>query len=168
MEAMYATGNGIFTAGTTRDMTMNGMDSASEFDITAGAVFYVDGSFDKQDEDTFKQLLAMRQGPLLAMKKANEVIKGALANTGNEHPAAMAMADLTKYVVEIATKQYGPFDPERNQQMSLENDIQYLRGMQRPQKGTTERERLAQYVEEQEKRIVLMEPHCHLEIALKK
>jgi hypothetical protein len=30
-----------------------------------------------------------------------------------------------------------------------------------------ERERLTQYVEEQEKRVELMTPHCHLEIALK-
>jgi hypothetical protein len=166
-EALYAAGNGIFKAGETRDLTMNGMDSGSEFDITAGAVFYADGSFDRQDEDTSKQLLAMRQGPLLAMKKANEVNKGALADKGNEHPAATAMADLTKYVVEIATKQYGPFDPEMNERMLLENDIKYLRGMQRPQKGTTERERLIKYVEEQDKRIELMTPHCHLEIAPK-
>jgi hypothetical protein len=114
-EAMYAAGSGIFKAGETRDITMNGMDSGSEFDITAGAVFYADGSFDKQDEDTFKQLLATRQGVLLAMKKANEVIKGILADTGNEYPAATAITDLTKYVVEIATKQCGPFDPEMNE-----------------------------------------------------
>jgi hypothetical protein len=36
-----------------------------------------------------------------------------------------------------------------------------------PQKGKTERQRLTQYVEEQEKRVELMTPHCHLEIALK-
>jgi hypothetical protein len=33
--------------------------------------------------------------------------------------------------------------------------------------GTTERERLSRYVEEQEKRVELITPHCHLEIALK-
>jgi hypothetical protein len=167
MEAMYAAGNGIFTAGTTRDMTMNGMDSGSELDITTGVVFYSDGSFDKQDEETFKQLLAMRQGSLLALKRVNEAIKNALADPASEHPTATAMADLTKYVVELATrKQDGPYDPETNQRMSLESDIQNLRNMQQPQKGTTERERLMQYVEEQDKRIELMTPHCHLEISL--
>jgi hypothetical protein len=168
MEAMNAAGNGIFKAGEMRDVTMNGMNSASEFEITAGVVFYTDGSFDKQDEDTFKQLLANRQGSLLAMKKTNEVIKNALADTGNEHPAATVITDLTKYVVETATKQYGPSDPEMNERTSLENDIQYLRNMQRPHKGKTEREVLSQYVEDQEKRIELMTPHCHLEIELKK
>lgn len=167
-EALYATGNGIFKTGETRDMPMNGMDSGSEFDITAGAVFYVDGSFDKQDENSFKQLLATRQGTLQAMKKAHEVMKGALADTRNDHPAATAISDLTKYVVEIATKQYDPFDPELNERTSLENDIQYLQGIQRLQKGTTERERLMKYAEEQDKRIELMTPHCHLEIDPKK
>ena len=167
-EAMSAAGNGIFKAGETRDITINGMDSSSEFDITAGAVFYADGSFDKQDGDAFKRVLAMRQGPLLAMKKANEVIKEALADTGNEHPAATAVADLTKYVLEVATKQYGPYDPELNERTSLENDIRYLRYTQQPQKGATERERLWKYAEEQDRRIELMTPHCHLEIDLTK
>jgi len=47
---------------------MNGIDSGSELDFTAGVVFYGDGSFDKQDEDALKQMLATRQGQLLAMK----------------------------------------------------------------------------------------------------
>jgi hypothetical protein len=34
-------------------------------------------------------------------------------------------------------------------------------------KGKSERERLTQYVQNQEKRVELMTPHCHLEIALK-
>ncbi len=67
-EALNAAGNGIFAAGTTRDITMNGIDSGSELDFTAGVVFYGDGSFDKQDEDALRQMLATRQGQLLAMK----------------------------------------------------------------------------------------------------
>lgn len=168
-EAFNAAGNGIFTAGSTRDMTMNGMDSGSELDITAGAVFYADGSFDKQDEETFKQLLSRRQGQLLAMKMVNETIKNSLADPTNDHPSTAAIAELTKYLVELATrKQDAPHDPVRDQQMSLENDVQNLRIFQQPQKGTTERESLTLYVEEQDKRIELMTPQCHLEIALDK
>ncbi|MGB6499413.1 MAG: hypothetical protein WBF09_20620 [Candidatus Acidiferrum sp.] len=48
-------------------------------------------------------------------------------------------------------------------------DTSTLRNMQQPQaygpdKGKTERERLTQYVQGQEKRVELMVPHCHLEI----
>jgi hypothetical protein len=41
-----------------------------------------------------------------------------------------------------------------------------LQSMQRPQEGMTERERLTQYVEEQEKKVELMTAHCHLEISV--
>jgi len=167
IEALSAAGNGIFAAGTTRDMTMNGIESGSELEFTAAVVFYADGSFDKQDEDAFKQMLARRQGELLAKKKVNEIVKNALADTTNDHPTAAALTELSKYVVEgMARKQDGRYDPERDEHMELQGDIQNLKNMQ-PHRGTTERELLSQYVEEQEKRITLMEPHCHLEIALK-
>lgn len=53
----------------------------------------------------------------------------------------------------------------------LMDDSSNLQQMLRPQpygdqKGKTERERLMQYVEEQEKKVELMTPHCHLEIVL--
>jgi hypothetical protein len=111
--------------------------------------------------------LARRQGELLAKKKVNEIVKNALADTTNDHPTAAALTELSKYVVEgMARKQDGRYDPERDEHMELQGDIQNLKNMQ-PHRGTTERELLSQYVEEQEKRITLMEPHCHLEIALK-
>jgi len=42
--ALNGTGNGIFFAGETRDMTLIGINSGSELDIVAGAVFYADGT----------------------------------------------------------------------------------------------------------------------------
>jgi len=167
-EALNAAGHGIFAAGTTRDITMNGIDSGSELDFTAGVVFYGDGSFDKPDEDVFKRMLATRQGQLLAMRRVNEVIKNALADPTNDHPTAVALTELSKYVVEGMTrKQDGPYDPDRDEHMYLQGDIQDLQNMQQPRKGATERELLTQYFEEQEKRIELMTPHCHFEISLK-
>jgi hypothetical protein len=167
-----APGNGIFVAGETRDMTLPGIDSGSEIDITYGAVFYTDTTFDEQDADAFKRLLANRQGELLVIRKTNEAVKNALADPANEHPASAAIAELTKAAIEAAThKADGPYDPEQNLQWSLQSAIQNLRNVQQQQvygeqKGKTERERLAQYVEEQEKRIELMTPHCHLEITV--
>jgi hypothetical protein len=165
-EAMNAAGHGIFVAGTTRDMTMNGIESDSELVFTAGMIFYGDGSFDKEDEDAFKQMLARRQGQLLAMKRVNEIVKNALADPTNDHPTAVALTEVSKYIVEgMARKQNGRYDPERDEHMYLQGEIQTLKNI--PRKGT-ERELLSQYVEEQEKRIELMTPHCHLEIDLKK
>ncbi len=161
-------GNGIFFAGQTRDTTLTGINSASEQDITAGVVFYTDGTYEEQDKDAFKRMIANRQKDLLVMKKVNEAIENALADPANDHPVAAALAELTKAAIEAAThKPDGTYDPAQGLQWPLQNAIQNLSNMQGQQGGKTERERLTQYVEEQEKRVELMTPHCHLEIALK-
>lgn len=161
---LFPAGTGIFVAGETRDMTLTESNSGSELDISAGAVFYTDGTYDEQDKDAFKRALANRQGALQQMKEENELIRSVLADPTNEHPVAVVLAELNKRRVEAMGKpNQGLFPP-----MNFSN----LENLQRPQaygpqKGKTERERLTQYVEEQEKRVELMTPHCHLEIALK-
>jgi hypothetical protein len=70
----------------------------------------------------------------------------------------------------------GPYDPERIVVGLLQGNITLLRAVQEEgvknggapsEKGNTERERVIQYVERQEKRVELMTPQCHLEISLK-
>jgi hypothetical protein len=157
-------GNGIFLAGETRDTTLTGINSGSELDITAGAVFYVDGSYDQQDEDAFKQMLAYRQHQLQQMKDTDELIRNALVDEANVHPVAVVLTQLNKRRVEEMDKpgQRFPMDLSDSELRSMQQSISYG-----PMKGKTERERLTQYVEEQEKKVELMTPHCHLEIALK-
>ena len=152
---------GIFLAGETRDKTLTGIDSASDVDAIAGAVFYVDGTYYEQDKDAFKRLLANRRGSLRQMKEEDELIRNALADATNDHPIAAVLTELNKRRVEAMGKPNQGFPP-----MNFSN----LENFQRPpcgkQKGMTERERLTQYIEEQEKKVELMTPHCHLEIAL--
>jgi hypothetical protein len=161
---IFPPGTGIFAAGETRDTTLTGINSASELDIVAGALFYVDGSYDQQDEDAFKRMLVERQGSLKEMKEANELIRKALADSTEEHPVAAVLTELNKRRVAAMDKPGNGF--------FFSMDQPNLKYMQQPvaygpQKGMTERQRLTQYVEEQEKRVELMTPHCHLEIALK-
>jgi len=164
--------SGLFTAGTTQDIICYNING-SDVEVTAEVVFYADGSFDKHDETAFKRMVARRQGQLLEMKKANKIMRDALADTTNEHPTATAITELAKAAAEaMAHNPDGPYDAESEQVPVLQGDIQNMRNMQRlpllpSQQGKTERERLTQYVEEQEKRVELMTPHCHLEIALK-
>jgi len=160
--AIFPKGYGIFLAGETRDKTLTGIDSASDVDAIAGAVFYTDGTYDEQDKDAFKRALANRQGALKEMKEADELIRNALADSTNDHPVAAVLTELNKRRLEAMDKSGRGF---------FGMDTSTLRAMQQPQaygpqKGKTERERLRQYVEEQEKRVELMTPHCHLEIAL--
>src|SRR5258708_17665379 len=53
-------GNGIFFAGQTRDTTLTGINSASDQDITAGVVFYTDGTYEEQDQEAFRRMIANR------------------------------------------------------------------------------------------------------------
>jgi hypothetical protein len=170
-----ATNNGIFAAGTTRDITMgnNGPDVV----IAADVVFYADGTFDKQNEDQFKQMLGRRQSQLLAMKKVNEIVRAALADTANDHPAEAAITELAKAAAEaMAHNPEGQHDTESGQVDSLRAGINNVRMVQRSaarnfggpsEQGKTERERLTLFVEKQEKVVELITPQCHLEISLK-
>src|SRR5882762_9802641 len=161
--AIFPKDHGIFLAGTTRDLTMTGIESGSDLDTIAGAVFYTDGTYDEQDKDALKRALTNRQGSLQQMKEEDELIRNALADATNEHPIAVVLAELNKRRAEAMDKPGQGF---------FSMDIGNWKYMQQPQahgeqKGKTERERLMQFVEEQEKRVELMTPHCHLEIALK-
>ena len=55
---------------------------------------------------------------------------------------------------------------DRSQEPTVKGEIRDLKDV-RARSGKTERECLEQYVGDQKKRIELMTPHCHLEIALK-
>ena len=161
--AIFPKDHGIFLVGETRDITLTGIDSGSDVDAIAGAVFYTDGTYDEQDKDAFKRALANRQGSLQQMKEEDELIRNALADSTNEHPVAAVLTELNKRRVEAMDKP--------GQRFFFSPGPSNLQNLQRPaygeQKGKTERERLTQYVEEQEKKVELMTPHCHLEIALK-
>ncbi len=159
----------IFTAGTTQDISLPGFDFGPDVAVTCDVLFYADGTFDETNEGAFKQMLAVRQRAYLAIKKAIEIAKNALAERTNDHPAAAAITELAKAAAEMMPYNLdGAYDTEHGQQYQLQWEMQTLHNtVQREQKDTTERERLAQYVEDQEKRIASMTPHCHLEIALK-
>jgi len=170
-----ANGNGIFAAGTTLDIQMgnNGPDVV----ITADVVFYADGTFDEQNEDQFKRMLGRRQSQLLAMQKVNEIVRATLADTGNDHPTEAAITELAKAAAEaMAHNPDGQYDTESGQVEFLRAGIANMRIVQQSaahnigapsEKDKTERQRLLQFVEKQEKLVELITPQCHLEIALK-
>jgi hypothetical protein len=160
--AIFPKGYGIFLAGETRDKTLTGIDNDSQLDVIVGAVFYTDGTYDERDKDAFKRALTNRQAALQQMKDEDELMRNALADATNEHPVAAVLTELIKGRVEAMGKPNQGFPPINPS--NLENLQRPAHG---PQKGKTERQRLTQYVEEQEKRVELMTPHCHLEIALK-
>ena len=169
-------GLGLFAPGTTRDIVLDRINSA-DVKATADPIFYTDGSFEKQDENEFKRFLSRRQSALLGNVEASKIIRAALADPANEHPIATAIPELAKAAAEgMAHNPDGPYDPVSRAVGFLQGNITMLRVIQEQavknwgapsEVGKTERERLVQYVERLEKRIELMTPHCHLEMAMK-
>lgn len=95
------------------------------------------------------------------MKDTDELIRNALADEPNAHPVAVVLTQLKKRRVEELDKpgQRFPMDLSDSGLRSMQQRINYG-----PMKGKTERERLTQYVEEQEKKVALMTPHCHSKV----
>jgi hypothetical protein len=164
-------GDGVMFAGVTRDVVLHETKDVSDVEAVADVVFYSDATFDEQNVDAFRLMLAQRQRRLLTIKKVISAIDGALANKADDHPSAAVLAELTKIQVEQTVKyavyQTGmQYDPEKGLQFQLMLDIQNLQHyVQAEQKGTTERDRLTQYGEYLRKEVEALTPHCHLEIS---
>ena len=166
-------GNGIFLAGTTRDVVFpepTNTKDISNVNAVVDVVFYTDGTFDEQHKDAFKGMLAGRQRQLLIDKEVIQAIDNALANKADGHPGAAALTELTKIAVEQTVKysryqEGAQYDPEKGQQYLLQMDIGNLQyNLQREQKAAAERDRLTDYREYLTKVVEVLTPQCHLEI----
>jgi hypothetical protein len=165
-------GNGTFAAGTSRDYPDLVGKDVSDIDAVVDVVAYADGTAQVQNNDrAFRNLLAERKGPVLAMQKVVEVVKRVLADPMVMAPLDSVIQQLTP-LVDSADKvnNHSPENAESNEAMHLQSDLRNLQMVQRSQiwlrMNMTEREWLAQYVEHQEKRIALMAPHANLYVDL--
>jgi hypothetical protein len=157
-------GNGTFAAGTTRDQVIPETKDISGVEAIVDMVIYVDRTTDVQNEQAFRQLLAVRKGQLLAVEKVNEIITRVLADPMVSSPISVTLTELTQLADSLGVKMKNSSleDPEANQATHLRGAVQNLQGMQRSQMRKPEVEQLKEYVAEQEKRIALMSPHCQL------
>jgi len=89
-------GNGTFAAGTSRDYPDLVGKDVSDIDAVVDVVAYADGTAQVQNNDrAFRNLLAERKGPLLAMQKVVEVIKQVLADPMVTNPLDSVIQQLT-------------------------------------------------------------------------
>jgi hypothetical protein len=157
----------VFAAGTTRDYVMPEQKEVADIEAVVDVVAYADGTADVQNDRAFKNLVAERKGPLLAMQKVVEVIKGVLADPMVSSPIAEVLRAL-KPIADGAQTNRPPEDPEFFETMHLRNEVKILETTQHSQMlaqmKMTEREWLTHIVEEQEKRIALLAPHANLSV----
>jgi hypothetical protein len=163
-------GDGVMFVGATRDVVLHETKDVSDVEAVADVVFYSDATFDEQNAEAFRLMLADRQRQLLIDKEVIQSIDNALANKADDHPGAAALTELTKIAVEQTVKysryqEGAQYDPEKGQQYHLQMEIGNLQyNLQREQKATTERDRLAEYREYLGKVVQVLTPQCRLEI----
>jgi hypothetical protein len=155
-----------FAAGTSRDQIDFVTKDVSDIDAIVDVVAYADGTAQVVDNDrAFRNLVAERKGPVLAMEKMIEVVKGVLADPMVTSPFDAALRQLIPLAESANVKNGSPEDPQAA--VHLRMAVQDLQSMQRSlwsRITMTEREWLTQYVQSQEKLIELMKPHCELAV----
>jgi hypothetical protein len=169
---------GVFHTNATRNISLAGVDDSNVV-VSAAVLFYVDGSFDQHDGDRFNRMLATRQGDLFGKKETDKIIRDVLADPTNEHPCAAVIGALAKMVGQSlgdASQDILSNFPQSRREEALRTGINNMRLIQMraakklgtpSEQNMTERERLLEFVERQEKQVELMTPQCHLEIDLK-
>ncbi len=166
-DTVVAEGNGMLAAGSTHDYMNPEAKDIADIEAVVDVVAYADGTADVQNDRAFRNLLAERKGPLLAMQKVVEVIKQVLADPMVTNPVDSVIQQLTP-LVDSADKMQNlpPEEAESNVGMHVQNDLTNFQMVQRSQiwfqMNMTEREWLTHYVEQHEKRIALMAPHANL------
>ena len=136
-----------------------GQKDVASVEAVVDVVAYADGTADVLDNDqAFQNLVAERKGPLLAMQKTMEIIKGVLADPMVSSPVAEVLRVLTP-LADADQARNRPADAEFFEAMGLRN---HVRDLEIVPKTMTEREWLTRYVEQQEKRIALWSPHANL------
>lgn len=156
-----------FAAGTARDYVLSGeQKDVADIEAVVDVVAYADGTADVLNNDrAFRNLVAERKGPLLAMQKVNDVVKRVLADPMVSDPISAALNELLPFAesLDAKTKNGSPEVAENNVARNLQNEIRNLQYMQR-EKTDAQRDSLARYVVSQEMRIALMAPHANLSV----
>ena len=151
---------GIFASGATRTLILGAKDKA-----VVDLVVYADATAEVLNEHAFSQVVAIRTGQLMAMQKVSEIIHRVLEDAAITNPGATAVEELRRELVE-AKKLNNPEVAEGNRAVGLQSAIADLERYQQPNlfsKKGTERDHLKEYVEDLDKRIALIAPHCRLQ-----
>lgn len=154
---------GVFTAGASRTLNLWAKDISVK--AVVDLVVYADATAEVLNEHAFSQVVAIRTGQLMAMKKVSEAVHRVLEDAAITNPNAAAVEELKRELVE-AKKLSNPEKAEGNRAVALQSAIADLEMYQQPnffRKGGTERDHLKEYVEDMDKRIALIAPHCQIQ-----
>jgi len=152
--------NGPLAGGAARSLILGAKDISVK--AVVDLVVYADATAEVLNEHAFSQVMAIRKGSLIALQKVSKVITQVLADPTVANPGAAALEELRREIVE-AEKHNNPEVAEGNQKVPLQSAVADLERSQWKYMRVTERDYLRQYVENLDKRIALIAPHCQLQ-----
>jgi hypothetical protein len=146
-------GNGTFAASAGFDQDIPEPKAVTNMLIVVDMVAYADRTAEVVNEGAFEQLTAYRQGQLLAMQQANEVMQR-LADPGQ------AAAELNRRIIVLRTQNLASNDPLKYEDAHLQEAVSTLEYVQHS--GITGAEYLKKDVARRQQRIALVGPHAQL------
>jgi hypothetical protein len=156
--------NGTLAAGKAVDQNVGESNVVTNVETVVDMVAYVDRTADVQNERAFERLVAYRKGGLLAMQKANEVIKAALADPDPATARIAAATELERLANVSRGQNLAPNEAEGYEESRFKEAIMNLNDSQHlsSKMNMTETEYLRTNVTERERRIALAAPHAEI------
>jgi hypothetical protein len=151
-------GNGTFAAGAGFDQNIPEPKAVTNMQIVVDMVAYADRTADVQNEKAFAQVIAYRQGELLALQQANEVIQQALSGPNASEAAA---TELKRRFNVVRAQNFADGDPQSYEASHFQAAISSLQNAGRLS-STQQTEYLKKDVVMRQQRIALAEPHAQL------
>src|SRR5712664_2545484 len=87
-------GNGTFQAGTSRDETLHVQPGLTDYQATLDTVIYADKTAETTNQPALNRAVTAWKSIASTMQSANEIIKRALANTGDASPHETAAKEI--------------------------------------------------------------------------
>jgi len=118
---MINTKSAPFAPGATKNYSFPTTKDVADVKALVDVVVYSDRTADVQNEQAFKNLVALRKGNLLSIQKADDVINQVLSDPSVKNPASVAAAQLSNLLSVLDAKSFAPDDPEAYEKSGLKS-----------------------------------------------
>ena len=118
---MINTNSAPFSPGVIRNYSFPTTKNVLDVRAVVDVVVYSDRSADVQNEQAFKNLVALRKGHLLSIQKADDVINQILSDPSVKNPASVAADQLSNLLSVLDAKSFAPDDPEAYEKTGLKS-----------------------------------------------
>jgi hypothetical protein len=143
-EVIKQHGNGAFQPGASVVGVEHQQTDVVNFTVEVECVFYVGGTYEITNQRAYDFAMVLRKGQLMALEKANEVLKQ-FADSNPNGSAQIELQRLSSVSRDLASSNHGG-QPEANMSVELDQVVSWLDAGQQPSEIISENDkRIAVY-----------------------